>query len=178
LVYYGTLPLALLGWGAFFLPLERGTNMPQVEYKELTATQYVFLTLGAGLTLQKGDKVFLKKDLAVRTVKELSDRVTLSDEVQVAFVDGDVTVGSDLITKTAHGLVNGQQTRFDTDGVLPVGLASGTTYFVVEATANTYKVSLTDGGAAVDITSAAGGGNHTAAKMAKLKHSTFELVPA
>jgi hypothetical protein len=63
-------------------------------------------------------------------------------------------VTSNTITSSAHGLVN-------TDRVmvfnvlaesLPTGLTEGTIYFVVGATTDTYQVSLTSGGAAVDIT--------------------------
>ena len=64
----------------------------------------------------------------------------------------DVTANS--ITASAHGLVN-------TDRVivynvfaesLPAGLTEGVLYFVVGATTDTFQVSLTSGGAAVDIT--------------------------
>lgn len=44
--------------------------------KELEANEYVFLTLMAGTTLQKGDKVKAKSDLIERTIRELGDRVT------------------------------------------------------------------------------------------------------
>ena len=63
-------------------------------------------------------------------------------------------VTSNTITSAAHGLVN-------TDRVmvfnvlaesLPTGLTEGTIYFVVGAATDTFQVSLTSGGAAVDIT--------------------------
>jgi hypothetical protein len=63
-------------------------------------------------------------------------------------------VTSNTITSAAHGFVN-------TDRVmlfnvlaesLPTGLTEGTIYFVVGATTDTFQVSLTSGGAAVDIT--------------------------
>ncbi|MCK2149542.1 hypothetical protein MYE70_10735 [Marinobacter alexandrii] len=62
-----------------------------------------------------------------------------------------VDATSDTITATAHGLVNG-------DGVKPTtsvnGLTDGQLYWVVGATANTFQLSLTYGGAAVDLTGA------------------------
>jgi hypothetical protein len=63
-------------------------------------------------------------------------------------------VTNNEIDSAAHGLVN-------TDRVmvfnvlaesLPTGLTEGTIYFVVGATTDTFQVSLTSGGAAVDIT--------------------------
>ncbi|WP_138438604.1 hypothetical protein [Marinobacter alexandrii] len=60
-----------------------------------------------------------------------------------------VDATTDTITSTAHGLVDG-------DGVKPTttvnGLTAGQLYWVVGATANTFQLSLTYGGAAVDLT--------------------------
>lgn len=57
----------------------------------------------------------------------------------------------ETITFTAHGYTNGQKVVFQ-DGYTPAGLTSNTAYFVVGATANTFQVSTTSGGAAVNIT--------------------------
>jgi hypothetical protein len=57
----------------------------------------------------------------------------------------------DTITKTAHGLANGQKIVFQ-PGYTPAGLTGGTTYFVVGQTANTFQVATTLGGSAVAIT--------------------------
>ena len=63
-------------------------------------------------------------------------------------------VTANAITCSAHGLVNTD--RVMTYNVfaetLPAGLTEGTIYFVVGATTDTFQVSLTSGGAAVDIT--------------------------
>jgi hypothetical protein len=75
------------------------------------------------------------------------------------FFSVDTTLTNDQLFSVAHGLV-------DTDRVqlfnvfaesLPTGLTEGTVYFVVSSAANTFKVSLTSGGAAVDITAVGGG---------------------
>lgn len=78
------------------------------------------------------------------------------------FVDADVSVSADTITIASHGFVNNDTIRLTTTGTLPAGLATGTTYYVVNATSNTFQLSATAGGAAVNITAAAGGGTHTA----------------
>ena len=68
-----------------------------------------------------------------------------------------------LITWTAHGLKAGDAVKFSSTGALPTGLTAGTTYYVITAglTANSFQVSATPGGAAVN-TTAAGSGTHTA----------------
>jgi hypothetical protein len=60
-------------------------------------------------------------------------------------------------TLTAHGLVDGQAIVFST---APAGLTAGTTYYVINSTANTFKVSTTAGGTAATIT-ADGSGTFT-----------------
>ena len=63
-------------------------------------------------------------------------------------------VTSDAIQSAAHGLVNTDRvTVLNVFGAaLPTGLVEGTVYFVVQAATNTFEVSLTSGGASVDIT--------------------------
>ncbi len=66
-----------------------------------------------------------------------------------------------VVTLTAHGLVFGTPVRFATTGALPAGLTAGTTYFVKTVpTADTFTVSTTPEGAAIN-TSSAGSGTHT-----------------
>jgi hypothetical protein len=150
-----------------------------VEVLELTANEYVFLTLAAGQTLQAGDKVIMQRDMAERTLKELGSRVTLSSEFKLEFEDGDVTPAADTIGEVAHGMENGQAVELSTTGALPAPLQPYRVYYVVEKADDTFKLSETVGGAAVDITAAAGGGTHTLRKLnPKLKHATFEIVRA
>ena len=61
---------------------------------------------------------------------------------------------SDTITAPAHGLVNTDRIVLDAGevGVLPTGLSATTVYFVISAATDTFQVSTTSGGAAVDIT--------------------------
>lgn len=68
---------------------------------------------------------------------------------------GDVTTDfatDDKIGLTAHGLTNNDSVHFTSTGTLPAGLNINTQYFVINATANDFEVSLTKGGAAVNIT--------------------------
>jgi hypothetical protein len=68
-----------------------------------------------------------------------------------------------VVTWTAHGLFADDTIVFSTTGALPTGLTAGTTYFVLAAglAANTFRVSLTSAGAAIN-TSGSQSGTHTA----------------
>lgn len=81
------------------------------------------------------------------------------------FVDGDVTVGTDTINETAHGLLTGEVVQLTTTGTLPAGLSLATDYYVIRVDADNFKLAASakdaEEGTAVDITAAAGGGTHT-----------------
>ena len=73
-----------------------------------------------------------------------------------------VTIASPgVFTKTNHGFVAGDQVIFSTTGALPTGLNNRTRYFVLSTglTANTFRVSTTNGGTAVN-TSGSQSGTH------------------
>lgn len=73
-----------------------------------------------------------------------------------------ITIASPgVVTWTGHTLVNGNQITLTTTGALPTGLTANTVYFVVNAAANTFQLSLTNGGAAIN-TSGTQSGVHTA----------------
>lgn len=71
----------------------------------------------------------------------------------------DPTLTNDQVFSPGHGMADGDRVMlFNTFGeTLATGLTEGTIYFVVSSAANTFKVSLTLGGAAVDITALGGG---------------------
>lgn len=64
-----------------------------------------------------------------------------------------------VVTWTAHGLFADDTLTFSTTGALPTGLTAGTTYFVLAAglAANTFRVSLSSGGAAINTTGSQSG---------------------
>ena len=64
---------------------------------------------------------------------------------------GTASATGDTVTSTAHGYTNGQKIVFQS-GYTPAGLAANTTYFVVNATTDTFQVAATSGGTAIDIT--------------------------
>lgn len=79
---------------------------------------------------------------------------------QAAFT---VTIATPAVfTSVGHGLVAGDRIDLSTTGLLPTGLDTTTTYYVIAAgmTADTYEVALTEGGTAVN-TSGTQSGVHT-----------------
>ena len=67
-----------------------------------------------------------------------------------------------IVTEAAHGLTANKEVFFTTTGALPTGLTVDVIYYVVGAsiTTNTFEVSATSGGSAIN-TSSAGSGTHT-----------------
>jgi len=59
-----------------------------------------------------------------------------------------------VLTLDSHGLETGDVVtlRVGAGGTIPTGLVAGTTYYAIKLTDSTMSLSLTDGGAAVDIT--------------------------
>lgn len=74
--------------------------------------------------------------------------------------------GTDVFTANAHGLIDTNTIIVtNSGGALPTGLTSGATYYIITATANTFQLSLTSGGAAINITDA-GTGTHSLSSTA------------
>ena len=76
------------------------------------------------------------------------------------FTDEDIAFDTNIITKTAHGMSDNDRIHLTTDNVPPLGLYSTDTYgnvtanpdfYVISATTDTFQLSKTSGGSAVDI---------------------------
>lgn len=67
-----------------------------------------------------------------------------------------------VVSHTAHGRQVGDQVIYNTTGALPAGVTAGAIYYVISAGfgANSYQISATPGGSAIN-TSSAGSGTHT-----------------
>lgn len=87
-----------------------------------------------------------------------------SARAQLGSVLGTVTADSatDTFTRTSHGLANGDRVFFsNSGGALPAGLFEHAfPYYVINTAANTFQVSTTGGGAALNFTTN-GTGTHT-----------------
>lgn len=89
----------------------------------------------------------------------LFDAATLGNLIAWADLAGPiknftVAAATDTFTSSAHGFVDGQAVRVDAlPGLsLPTGIVAGTTYFIRDSLANSFKLAATSGGVAIDIT--------------------------
>ncbi len=62
------------------------------------------------------------------------------------------TNATNIVNANAHGLINGTRVVITATGGIPTGLAVDTNYYVRDATANTFKIAATPGGAEIDFT--------------------------
>ncbi len=80
-----------------------------------------------------------------------------------------VDATANTLTFTNHGFQDAQQVQMTGSTTVPAGLTINTPYFIRDAAANTFKLALTEGGTAIDITTQ-GTGTHT--------FSTVPRIPA
>lgn len=75
------------------------------------------------------------------------------------FFSTDTVLTNDQLFSVAHGMADGDRVLLYNvfSETLPTGLTEGTLYYVVNSATNTFKVSATLGGAAIDITALGGG---------------------
>jgi len=75
------------------------------------------------------------------------------------FASTDPTLTNDTFFSVAHGMADGDRVQlFNVFAeTIPGGITEGTVYFVVNSATNSFKVSTTSGGAAVDVTALNGG---------------------
>lgn len=108
------------------------------------------------------DKSILQLDLVANTPRVWDvtggDTNDFNPSVTATFT---TAFGTDIVTSTGHGLLEGHQVILTTSAAdLPAGLTTGVYYFVKYIDANTFYLSLTLGGATIDITDN-GTGTHT-----------------
>jgi hypothetical protein len=111
----------------------------------------VFLGFFAGLNVNINGSTY-----AINTITSSSVITTTSSVGTLVFktlASGtDINTGTDTFTSTAHGFANGCKLRYQAGSGAIGGLTDGTDYYVVSTAANTFKLSATLGGAAIDIT--------------------------
>ena len=103
-------------------------------------------------------------------IVEANQAVTSGSTFQIISQNANFTAATtDIVTSAAHGLPNGTAVTLTSTTTLPAGLSVATTYYVISSTADTFKLSLSVGGAAVDITGT-GTGTHTWWITGKTRH--------
>ena len=83
-----------------------------------------------------------------------------------------------VVNWTAHGLTTAATVIFSTTGALPTGLVAGTVYYVmaVGLTSNSFQLSATAGGAAINFTGSTSG-NHTCYAQPPLATDAWQKTP-
>ena len=112
-----------------------------------------------------GSNVAVKSLATIPSIDETHDQVYMI--VSRAIDKGTVTVPdhtNDKIRFDGHALPAGTKVQFTTTGTLPAGLSLSTNYYVRDVETNFFKVELTVGAGAINITSA-GSGTHTVKMM-------------
>lgn len=73
-----------------------------------------------------------------------------------------ISAGSPIVvTKSSHGLTEGDVVKFTTTGALPGALVVGTAYYLRAIDTGTFHLAATEGGALLNFTTGAGSGTHT-----------------
>lgn len=87
----------------------------------------------------------------------------------------DIHVVNNTFTKVGHTLVNGTPVQVTTTTTFPAGIAINTLYYVVEVSGDTFKLSATYGGTAINIT-AQGVGSHSVVEAFRIYSSDGEAA--
>ncbi|MCH7870681.1 MAG: hypothetical protein IID33_03175 [Planctomycetes bacterium] len=139
----------------------------EVEFTETTAVKDMTLVSNAFTA------VATPTDARMVMFEQDVDAVTLNTDLKAwASRDDGQTFTTDFGTDekldiTAHTFANDDRITVSSTTTLPAGLSEGMLYYVVNKTANDFELSLTSGGAAVDITDD-GSGTHTAFKWTQI----------
>jgi hypothetical protein len=79
---------------------------------------------------------------------------------------------TDVFTSTSHGLTDGTSVEVEVvDGALPSGLSDNTEYFIIASTANTFQLSATSGGSAINVTTDGNGAMYVQVRYKKAVNS-------
>lgn len=131
-----------------------------------------------GYDVKTCDDRFLVYSSAFQNLKiynTQSVNTTVPADVGVGFQDYTAAT-NDVITSAGHGLNNGDKIMFLIDSGC-AGLNDHDIYYVVNKATDTFKVSATQGGSAIDITSSGSGYWQTAPNRITITHSLGYLAP-
>lgn len=114
---------------------------------------------------------------ALLTDYDYNFKIVDNDDVPPTTATVTMTTGTPgQVTDTAHGFVANTAVKFTTTGALPSGLVAGTTYYIKTVVdADTYTLSATKGGAAINFAaSPAQSGTHTRETVPAGSYQTFK----
>src|SRR4030042_548908 len=110
--------------------------------------------------------------VALLNISAASARFRMTDSASSATITMTIATPC-VVTNTGHTKSNGDMVRFSTTSALPTGVVADTTYYVIGAATNTYNLSATSGGIAIN-TSGSQSGTHTVKTV--IYDSTYNLT--
>jgi hypothetical protein len=123
-------------------------------------TDFTLVASGApdGNTFKLDNVMFGQNTISATTTTAVTpDAGTITEVVAPTPQNVTFTVGNEQVNLNAHGFTNGTVVSFPTV-TTTTGITANTNYFVVNAAANTFKVSTTSGGTAINLTGSNGSG--------------------
>lgn len=104
-----------------------------------------------------------------------------TNQVTDTFNDANVTIANPGVITLGvdHGFINGDQIQLTAgSAALPTGYSAATTYYVVARTTTTIQLSLTSGGAGIEVTAVGVATGHTIAKQNDLTYAGWWQISA
>jgi hypothetical protein len=132
----------------------------------------VLVTNGAGQPLDLSSytvKFTMKNAAGTTVIAETADNVVKQPTQALS-----VVADANTVLKASHGVRDGDRLIFATSGTLPSGLTTAMRPYAIAVTDDTFQLSLTKDGPAIDI-STAGTGDHTFAVMGSVQ---YDLQPS
>lgn len=145
--------------GIYNIVADQGTTfIRQIVYKNSAG---VAINLGTGASAQMKVRKSYPATYKVAAYREPAGIFIGSQAASAYTSTVTITIASPaVITQSNHGFMTNDVIKFSTTGALPTGLTAGTSYYVIYLTANTFSVSLTRNGAAIN-TSGSQSGVHS-----------------
>jgi len=91
-------------------------------------------------------------------------------------IDIDITISSSLFTATNHTFDEGDPIQLKTSGALPTGVAVLTTYYIKNATTNTFQLSAAPFGAAIGLSGTQSGSHNVLANPTAAREAVQILI--
>lgn len=141
----------------------------------------------------RGDTLNIKKQFVDKNGSHINDialqgwlctftlRDPITDEPIIWRLNEEKSIAADFTTDnftcSNHGFDDNDIVQVNSDDTLPVPLTANTDYYIIVVDANTFQLSATPSGPAIDITDN-GTGNHYAAMNVKLQKTHNDVAPA
>ena len=132
-----------------------------------SGANFIAMTVAGAYTVNYGDGTTTNYTSGTQANYEYdyNDADLVGTEAPVTFTDA-----GDLVTRTAHGYTNNMRVRFF-NITTTTGIVNAQFYFVINATANTFQVSATEGGSAIALT------NNGTGQLLPYRVATVTITP-